>query len=42
LVSLLLKARLGSGSNAPSLSGLNLDGSPIPLGSTATHEPTWL
>jgi IS605 OrfB family transposase len=37
---LLFKARLGNGSNAPSLSGLNLDGSPMPLGSTATHDPT--
>jgi IS605 OrfB family transposase len=37
---LLLRARLGNGSSAPSLSGLNLDGSPMPLGSTATHEPT--
>jgi IS605 OrfB family transposase len=37
---LLLKARVGNGSNAPSLRGLSLDGSPIPLGSTATHDPT--
>jgi len=37
---LLLRARLGDGSNAPSLGGLNLDGSPVPLGSTATHDPT--
>jgi putative transposase len=37
---LLLKARLGNGSTALSLGGLNLDGSPMPLGSTATHEPT--
>jgi len=36
---LLLRARLGDGSNAPSPGGLTLDGSPIPLGSTATHEP---
>jgi IS605 OrfB family transposase len=36
---LLLRARLGNGSNAPSLGGLNLDGSPVPLGSTATHDP---
>jgi putative transposase len=36
---LLLKARLGYGSPAPSLGGLKVDGSPIPLGSTATHEP---
>jgi putative transposase len=37
---LLLKARLGDGSHAPSLGGLGVDGSPVPLGSTATHEPT--
>jgi len=37
---LLLKARLGDGSHAPSLGGLSLDGSPIPLGSTAAHDPT--
>ena len=37
---LLLKARLGDGSSAPSLRGLSLDGSPVPLGSTATHDPT--
>jgi IS605 OrfB family transposase len=37
---LLFRARLGNGSTAPSLGGLNLDGSPIPLGSTATHDPT--
>jgi IS605 OrfB family transposase len=37
---LLLKARLGDGSSAPSLGGFTLDGSPIPLGSTATHDPT--
>jgi putative transposase len=37
---LLLKARICDGSNAPSLRGLNLDGSPVPLGSTATHDPT--
>jgi IS605 OrfB family transposase len=36
---LLLKARLGDGSPAPSLGGFTLDGSPIPLGSTATHDP---
>jgi putative transposase len=36
---LLLKARLGNGSNAPSLGGLVVDGSPVPLGSTATHDP---
>jgi IS605 OrfB family transposase len=37
---LLLRARLGDGSNAPSLGGLVVDGSPVPLGSTATHDPT--
>jgi IS605 OrfB family transposase len=37
---MLLRAHLGDGSNAPSLGGLNLDGSPIPWGSTATHDPT--
>jgi IS605 OrfB family transposase len=37
---LLLRARLGNGSNAPSLGGLKVDGSPVPLGSTATYEPT--
>jgi len=36
---LLLKARLGNGSNAPSPGGLVVDGSPVPLGSTATHDP---
>ena len=37
---LLLKARVGDGSSAPSLRGFTLDGSPVPLGSTATHDPT--
>jgi IS605 OrfB family transposase len=37
---LLLRARLGGGSAAPSLGGLKVDGSPVPLGSTATHDPT--
>jgi IS605 OrfB family transposase len=37
---LLLRARLGNGSSAPSPGGLVVDGSHIPLGSTATHEPT--
>ena len=37
---LLLKARLGDGSSAPSLGGLRVDGSPLPLGSTVTHDPT--
>jgi IS605 OrfB family transposase len=36
---LLLRARLGDGGSAPSLGGLNLDGSPVPLGSTAAHDP---
>jgi len=40
LWNLLLRARLGDGSHAPSLGGSTLDGSPVPLGSTATHEPT--
>jgi len=39
LWNLLLRAHLGNGSNAPSLGGLTLDGSSIPLSSTATHEP---
>ena len=30
---------LGDGSSAPSLGGSNLDGSPVPLGSTAAHDP---
>jgi putative transposase len=37
---LLLKARLGNGSRAPSLGEPSLDGSPVPLGSAATHDPT--
>ncbi|MET1128336.1 MAG: IS200/IS605 family accessory protein TnpB-related protein, partial [Thermoproteota archaeon] len=36
---LLFKALRGDGSNAPSPVGHNLDGSPVPLGSTATHDP---
>jgi putative transposase len=36
---LLLKARLGDGSSALSPGGLVVDGSPVPLGSTATHDP---
>ncbi|BDR92811.1 RNA-guided endonuclease InsQ/TnpB family protein [Vulcanisaeta souniana] len=39
---LLLRARLGDGSNAPSLGGSSVDGSPVPLGSTATHDPITL
>ena len=31
---------MGDGSTAPSLGGLRIDGSPVPLGSTATHDPT--
>jgi len=37
---LLVRARPGDGSNAPSLGGFDVDGSPVPLGSTATHDPT--
>ncbi|MCD6095954.1 MAG: transposase [Thermoprotei archaeon] len=36
---LLLKALRGDGGNAPSPVGSVLDGSPVPLGSTATHDP---
>jgi len=36
---LLLRARLGDGSVAPSLGGLKVDESLVPLGSTATHDP---
>jgi len=36
---LLRRAHLGDGSSAPSLGGSTLDGSPVPLGSTAAHEP---
>jgi len=37
---LLLKAIWGDGSHAPSPAGsILVDGSPVPLGSTATHEP---
>ncbi|MEM0285104.1 MAG: hypothetical protein QXU85_05680 [Sulfolobales archaeon] len=35
----LLKALGGDGSIAPSHPRLKLDGSSVPLGSTATHEP---
>ena len=38
----VFEARLGDGSGAPSLGGLRLDGSPVPLGSTATHDPITL
>ena len=38
---LLLRAPRGDGSHAPSPAGLaRVDGSPVPLGSTATHDPT--
>ncbi|ACL11800.1 IS element ISDka1 orfB, putative transposase [Desulfurococcus amylolyticus 1221n] len=37
---LLLKTLRGGGSSAPSPAGLPVDGSPVPLGSTAAHEPT--
>jgi len=37
---LLLRAHLDDGSHAPSLGGLRVDGSPVPLGPTATHDPT--
>ncbi len=37
---LLFKALGGDGSIAPSHPGLNLDGSPMPLGSTAAHDLT--
>jgi len=30
---------LGDGSSAPSPVGSSQDGSPVPLGSTATHDP---
>ncbi len=40
ICNLLLRARLGDGSNAPSLGGPTLDGRPVPLASTATHDPT--
>jgi len=39
-INLLLRALRGDGSDAPSPAGYNpLDGSPVPLGSTATHDP---
>ncbi len=37
---LLFKALRGDGSVAPSPAGPALDGRPVPLASTATHEPT--
>jgi len=40
---LLFRARLGDGSGAPSPSGLlPVDGGPVPLGPTATHDPATL
>jgi len=39
-ITLVLGARPGGGSSAPSLGGSKVDGSSVPLGSTATHEPT--
>lgn len=36
---LLLRARQGDGSHAPSLGGLSVDGSSVPLSSTAAHDP---
>ena len=33
------RGRAGDGSNAPSPVGLDVDGSPVPLGSKATHNP---
>ena len=39
LTYLPIGAYLGNGSGAPSLGESNLDGSPVPLGSTATHDP---
>jgi len=40
LWNLLLRARLGGGSFAPSLGGFNVDVTRVPFGSNATHEPT--
>jgi len=37
---LLPRARLGDGSGAPSLGGLEVYGSPVPLGSATTRDPT--
>ena len=37
---LLFRARLGDGSDAPSLGGLVVDVTRVPFGSNATHEPT--
>jgi len=32
----------GDGSSAPSPQPYIVDGNPMPLGSTTTHEPTWI
>jgi len=37
---IFFRALRGDGSRAPSPAGLLVDGSPVPLGSTATHDPT--
>nr|WP_216082444.1 IS200/IS605 family accessory protein TnpB-related protein [Pyrococcus abyssi]QFN51290.1 IS200/IS605 family transposase [Pyrococcus abyssi] len=39
---LYLRALQSDGSNAPSSGGLFADGSPVPLGSTATNEAIWI
>jgi putative transposase len=39
-INLLLRASLGDGSHAPSLGGLRVYESPVPLGSAAAHDPT--
>jgi len=39
-INLLHRALRGDGSSAPSPAGSPVDGSPVPLGSTATHDPT--
>ncbi|MEM1610391.1 MAG: hypothetical protein QXQ57_01945 [Sulfolobales archaeon] len=36
---IIFRSCLGDGSAAPSPGGLDLDGSPMPLGSTKPHEP---
>ena len=41
-LNLLLRVVGGDGSAALSLRPQPVDGSPMPLGSTATHEPTWI
>jgi len=37
---MLLRARVGDGSTAPSLRGLGLDGSPVPLGLITARDLT--